>query len=348
VTSDSRQQTPRIHQKPADIRLSGAVRRTTVPRQRFGENIYVAESKQTVCRAGAAAGGVVGMEESRSSLAPVSMGFSMWWDTRVQSGRMEALEAALETAQRKVVEEFGGRYFRLERTRVGPSDDTLHLVLSFVVEHMDPHSASLCFQTCKPWKQELETLGFCQRTVQLCSALSQGHDLARLRRDAVRRLSASTGAGERASCLDVCTFMQRLLGWGGGSLHSCLQAASQEPAASFLSRGATSTAQIFGLPSGSLAGWVGQPHFVDTLEGSFVEVHREASRAFDLRNGRGVSDIIEYHIRDINEAKITIRSQMRERHATPAGQAEYYRRLLESLHPAADAEERSSWPFPPV
>ena len=59
-------------------------------------------------------------------------------------------------------------------------------------------------------------------------------------------------------CLDSNAFLQRSWGWGGlrGGVHSWLQAASQEPAASFLSQGAASTAQMLGLP---LVQWVGKP-----------------------------------------------------------------------------------------
>ena len=67
--------------------------------------------------------------------------------------------------------------------------------------------------------------------------------------------------------LDVNAFLQRFSlqrPWGfvnplvqpPGSLHQWLQAASQEPDASFLSRGAASTAQVLGLP---LVEWVGRP-----------------------------------------------------------------------------------------
>jgi WD40 repeat protein len=55
--------------------------------------------------------------------------------------------------------------------------------------------------------------------------------------------------------LDANAFLQRSWRWGE-SLRQRLQAASQEPAASFLSRGAASTLQILGLP---LVQWVGKP-----------------------------------------------------------------------------------------
>jgi WD40 repeat protein len=55
--------------------------------------------------------------------------------------------------------------------------------------------------------------------------------------------------------LDANAFLQREWGREFG-MHDLLQAASQEPTASFLSRGASSTAQILGLP---LIQWVGKP-----------------------------------------------------------------------------------------
>ena len=88
--------------------------------------------------------------------------------------------------------------------------------------------------------------------MQLCSSLAKGVDVQRL---ALRRLNASTGETERASCIDVNSFLQRSWGWKG-SLRQWLQAASEEPAASFLSTGAVSTAQSLGLV---LVQWVGKP-----------------------------------------------------------------------------------------
>mmetsp|Transcript_43180 Transcript_43180/g.98261 ORF Transcript_43180/g.98261 Transcript_43180/m.98261 type:complete len:141 (-) Transcript_43180:396-818(-) len=102
-------------------------------------------------------------EESLSILAPVTISFSMRCDTTALSQAKEALEAAL----RRVVAEFGGREFRLGRTRVGPSDDTLQRVLPFVVEHVGPAFLLQCSQACKPWRQELEARGFCHQTLQL-------------------------------------------------------------------------------------------------------------------------------------------------------------------------------------
>jgi WD40 repeat protein len=60
---------------------------------------------------------------------------------------------------------------------------------------------------------------------------------------------------ERALCLDGGAFLEK---WDRceGDMQEWLQAASQEPDASFLSRGAASTAQSLGL---ALIRWVGKP-----------------------------------------------------------------------------------------
>ena len=72
----------------------------------------------------------------------------------------------------------------------------------------------------------------------------------------LRRLHASTGDNaERVSCYDIAAFLTESLRWKG-SLQEWLQAASQEPDESFLSRGAASTAQLLGLP---LVQWAGKP-----------------------------------------------------------------------------------------
>ena len=188
-------------------------------------------------------------EESRSILAPVTITFSMRCDPSALSEEQEALEAAL----RRVVAEFGGREFRLGKTRVGPSDDTLQRVLPFVVEHVGAAAVLRCSQACKPWRLELEARGFCHQTVQLCLTLAEGEDFEYLQRNVMQRLNASNDQAERAVWSDANAFLQR--SWEGeGSLHQWLQAASQEPAASFLSRGAASMAQILGL---RLVQWVG-------------------------------------------------------------------------------------------
>ena len=206
----------------------------------------------------------------------VTMCFSMQCGKSALAGeRRAALEAAVVVALRKVVSDFGASEFRLGRTRVGPSVDTMQRVLPFVLERLELDGAAKCFQVCKTWGQQLEAKGFCNRTFQLCSSLAANEfedrsypdsdntddkmrKLKRPAQHALQRLNATTGEAEREVCLDRSAFLQR--SWGGpewkGGLHEWLQAASQEPAASFLSRGAASTAQFLGLP---LVQWVGKP-----------------------------------------------------------------------------------------
>jgi len=186
-----------------------------------------------------------------SLLPHITITFSMRCDARVLAGGQGA---ALGAALRRVVAEFGGHEFRLGRTRVGPSDDTLQRVLAVVVAHVDPESVRRCCLACKPWRRELETQGFCLKTFQLCSTLAQGGKLEQLQ-IFVKRVNGSKGQADQAVWLDANAFVQRSWVWSGG-LHSWLQAASQEPAASFLSRGAAATAQILGLP---VVQWVGKP-----------------------------------------------------------------------------------------
>ena len=73
--------------------------------------------------------------------------------------------------------------------------------------------------------------------------------------NSLRRLNTSSGDAERALCLDGVAFLNQ---WQGreGDMREWLQAASQEPDASFLSRGAASTAQSLGI---ALVQWVGKP-----------------------------------------------------------------------------------------
>ena len=111
-------------------------------------------------------------------------------------------------------------------------------------------------QVCKSWRGELEAVGFCGKTAQLCLELAEGGDAARLVENVLRRLHASTGDNaERVLCYDVAQFLTDSLRWKG-SLQEWLQAASQEPDESFLSRGAASTAQALGL---ALVQWVVKP-----------------------------------------------------------------------------------------
>ena len=205
--------------------------------------------------AGSAEAGSSGYDESGSILSPVTMCFSMRCGPTALVGRKAALEAAVEAALRSVVSEFGGREVRVEWTRVGPSKDTLQRVLPLVLERVGPAGGLQCFLVCKSWRRELEARGFCSKTVHLCSTLAGGRDAERLGKNVQQRLDASSGDAERAMCLDANAFLQRARGWKG-SLPEWLQAASQEPDASFLSRGAASTAQALGLP---LVRWVGKP-----------------------------------------------------------------------------------------
>ena len=134
--------------------------------------------------------------------------------------------------------------------------DTMQRVLPLLLPLVGPEGTVQFFHVCKIWRGVLEAEGFCNTTVHLCSALAGGRDAERLRQNALRRLDASSGDdAERALCLDGVAFLEQFLGWKG-SLVEWLQAASQEPDASFLSRGAASTAQSLGL---ALVEWVGKP-----------------------------------------------------------------------------------------
>ena len=79
-------------------------------------------------------------------MAPVTMCLSMRCDPIVLAGRKAALKAALL----KVMAEFGGEECRVEWTRVGPSEDTLHRVLPLVLQRLEPQGAIQLFQVCKP------------------------------------------------------------------------------------------------------------------------------------------------------------------------------------------------------
>jgi len=200
-----------------------------------------------------------GQEEPGSILAPVTMCFSMRCDDpSALVGRKAALEAAVEAALRNVVSRFGGRDLRVEWTRVGPSEDTLQRVLPLLLDHLGPEGGAKCILVCKSWRRELEARGFCSKTVQLCSTLAEGGDVERLGQNAQRQLDPNTDDFKRAMCLDVIAFLQRSREREGG-LPEWLQAASQEPDVSFLSRGAASTAQALGMP---LVQWVGKPQEV--------------------------------------------------------------------------------------
>jgi len=205
---------------------------------------------------------------------------------------------------------------------VGPSEDTLQRVLELILGRVEPWPSLLgesgallwnIFNTCKTWRREMETSGFCNKTVQLYSTLAQGWDrnrpylestpaqrrnVERLWQNALRRLDASTDEAERAVCLDGGAFLEKMQGLKRDlercqlqlvnlRLHEWLQAASQEPDASFLSRGAASTAQSLGL---RLVQWVGKPQGrypeLYTLTGHAGAVH---SVALSLDGKRAVS-----------------------------------------------------------
>ena len=205
---------------------------------------------------------VCGREDPGSILAPVTMCCSMRCDDpSALTGRKAALEAAVQDALRKLATEFGGRELSVEWTRVGPSEDTLQRVLPLVLERVGPAGGLQCFLVCKSWRRQLEARGVCSKTVQLCSALSVVGYGERIRQNARRKLDASIGEPERAKCLDANAFLLHARGWRKGSVAEWLQAASQEPDASFLSRGAASTAQAIGLP---LFRWVGKPQGRDS------------------------------------------------------------------------------------
>ena len=180
----------------------------------------------------------------------VTLTVSMRCDTSALSGSKKAMEAVLKT----VVTEFGGRECRVEWTR-GPSEDTLQRVLALVLGRVEPEGAWQFYFVCRAWRQELEARGLCSKTVQLCSALAEGGRAESLRQNAQRRLDMSTADAERALCSDGGAFLEKSAGWEG-SAQEWLQVASQEPDASFLSRGAASTAQSLGLP---LVQWIGKP-----------------------------------------------------------------------------------------
>jgi hypothetical protein len=242
------------------------------------------------------------MEESRSVLEPVTVSFSMRCDAVALAGRTEALEAAL----RKVAAEFGGLEFRMERTRVGPNDDTLQRILPSILEHVGPDVLWPCFQTCRAWRRELEGRGLCRRTWQLCSTNAKVNKqdqagesihamdviIQRLTRNGLRRRDASTLTAEQVSWLDANAFVQR---WDWhGTTHERLQAASQEPDASFLSKGAASTAEILGLP---LVKWAGKPQvWVVRIGGDDGEL-RPWHYVYEGRRERWGSLTMALHIR---------------------------------------------------
>ena len=169
------------------------------------------------------------------------------------SGSAQGMVGAI--GDRVAAQEGGAQKSSLGRTRERPSEDTLHRVLPLLLAHMAPETSALCFEVCNPWSRELEARGFCSRTVRLCSAIAGGGDVERIEQIAIQLFKASSGDVDEDFYHDAVALLGNLLGWEG-SLHECLQAASQEPDASFFSRGAASTAKCLGLP---LVRWVGKP-----------------------------------------------------------------------------------------
>jgi len=164
--------------------------------------------------------------------------------------------------------------------------DTVQRVLPLLLLFVGPEGTVRCFHVCKVWRGELEAGGFCNTTAHLCSTLAEGGDAERLRQNAQWRSNARSGVdAERA--LDGGAFLAKSLGWAW-SLQEWLQAASQEPDASFLSLGAASTAQSLGL---ALVEWVGKPQgrypglsyvlpgHSDTVKTVTVALSRDGKRA---------------------------------------------------------------------
>ena len=127
-------------------------------------------------------------------------------------------------------------------------------MLPLVLEYAGLHGAQ-CALVCKSWRLELESRGFCSKTVQLYSALVEGYAPEFITQKMFCRLCASTNDAERTFCEDALAFLQGCT-WTTESASACLQIMAQEPDASLLSRGARSTAQILGVP---LIQWVGKP-----------------------------------------------------------------------------------------
>ena len=183
-------------------------------------------------------------------------------------------------------------------THLGPSHDTLQTVLPVLLDFVAPEGLpafirALCALVCKAWRRELEARGFCNKTVALCSALAEGGDVERLWQNVQLRLDARTGDIDRAMCRDASAFLEKLqpekvlptewwktpLARWEGSLCDWLQAASQEPDASFLSRGAASTAQVLGLP---LVQWVTKPQGGSLNLDTLASHRTDSQRSVDL------------------------------------------------------------------
>jgi len=210
----------------------------------------------------------------------VTISFSMSCDAAALSGGgKEALEAVLSNS----VTGWGGLDFKMGRPRVGwPDDDTLQRVLPLLLVRLGPEDVWRCVLALKIWRRELEAQGVCMKTFQLCvqlsSSLAQGCKLKHLGHKAMRRLEASIGAEQPWAVVhaDIHALLQRP--WiesasinepFRGSLHHWLQAASQEPDTSFLSRGAASTSRVLGL---QLVQWMNKPQGRYPGCGTLVEI----------------------------------------------------------------------------
>ena len=156
----------------------------------------------------------------------------------------------------------------------GPSEDTLQQVLALVLGRVELEGALQFYFVCRAWRRELEARGFCSKTVQLCSALAEGGGGESLRQNAQRRLDVSTADAERALCLDGGAFLAKSARWKGNA-QEWMQWASQEPDASFLSRGAASTAHSLGLP---LVQWIGKP------QGRYPGLHTLTGHSDDVQS----------------------------------------------------------------
>ena len=218
---------------------------------------------------GAAAGSVeagsCGQEDFKgSSLVTVTVSLAL--SIKCEPSAVGGSKAAMEASLLKAVAEFGGQDFKLQM-RVGPSNDTLQRVLSSVLELVGPEAAVDCFNVCQTWRLQMVELGVSRKTVQLCSTLAEGGNVEHLGQHAQRRLDVSTDDAQRVMFLDANSFLQKSIPGGKkilsriadtslSSIPGWLQAASQEPDASFLARGAASTAHVLGLP---LVRWAGKP-----------------------------------------------------------------------------------------
>lgn len=185
---------------------------------------------------------------------PVTISVSMRCGPRAMPG--EAFEAAL----RRLVVEFGGRELSVDWS-VGPSNDTLQRVVSLVLQHVEPEGRALCREVCKPWRLELEARGVCAKTVPVRPVLAEGDDggdATRLGRNALRRLLPF-----------VLEHVGPEVVWR--TFEGC-KVASQEPAASFLPRGAASPEEIPGLRLVQSAGQPQGLHPCLTLKGHWASV----------------------------------------------------------------------------